>query len=75
MDRGDHRAGIADPVQHGVAEHGVELRLERQRLGTAASRVKPPGTRGADLLGAAVDGDHATTSGDELFGEGTVAAP
>ena len=74
MHRGDHRAGVADPVQHGVAEHGVELLLERQRLGAPAPRIEAARARRADLLGAAVDGDDAAAGGDQLLGERAVAA-
>ena len=71
MHRGDRGGRVRNPVQHRVAEHGVELALERQRLGAAAARVEAAGTRRADLRGAAVDRDHAAAGGHEL----SVSAP
>ena len=62
-------------MQHRVAEHGVELLVERERLGAAAPRIEPAGARGANLLGAAVDGDDAAAGRDQLFGQRAVAQP
>jgi hypothetical protein len=50
-DGGDSRIRIAHPVQHGVREDRIELRIEGQRGGIHHARVNPSPTRSSHHLG------------------------
>ena len=74
VDGGDHRVGALDPVQHRVAEDGIELRLERQRFAAHHVRVESKLSRGLNLRSARIHGDDFTPQIDQLFREHAVSA-
>ena len=57
---GQHRISALDPVKDRVAEHGIELRAERQVLSVRYVRVQPQLPGGLDLSRARIDSYHFT---------------
>jgi hypothetical protein len=62
------------PVEGGVAEYGVELPVEGERLAVGDARVESAAAGGLDLLGARVHGHHVAPGLDQDAGEPPVAA-
>jgi hypothetical protein len=62
-------------VEHGVAEHRVELRVEREIAGVDDARVEATLACRPDLFRAAVDGDHQAARVPKPLGQGTIATP
>jgi hypothetical protein len=73
--RGDHRVGVRDPMQHRVAEHGIKLFVERQRLSAHHAGVQAKRPRGLNLRGARIDADDRASELGQLLGERSVSAP
>ena len=74
MDAAQHRICVLDPVQHGVAEHGIELVVEAQRCRVGDARVETALQGGPDLLRTAVDRNHLASGRHQALGQRTVAA-
>jgi hypothetical protein len=56
-DASDDIVSLLHPVEHRVAEDGVELALELETLTAANPRVQPEMLRGGDLFRARIDPD------------------
>ena len=74
MDGRERRVRIANPVQHRIAEHGVELAVEVQDRHVRNPRVESMVPGRPDLLRTAVNGHHATAGLDQLLRQHPVAA-
>ena len=71
----DHVVGALHPVQGGVAEDRVELRVEGQTLSGPDAGIEPSSPGRLDLLGASVQTDHRAARRHELLRQRSVAAP
>src|SRR5258706_154322 len=69
-----HRPGILHPMQGCIAENGVELRLEGERLAVENARVESASPGRFHLRLAGVHADHLAAEGGELLGQDPVAA-
>ncbi|HYJ96163.1 MAG TPA: hypothetical protein VEV86_16135 [Vicinamibacterales bacterium] len=70
---GDRGIGTLDPVQHRVAEHGVELLIERQVFRIHHMRGQSELSRRFDLCCARIDGNDLTMEIDEFLRERPVS--
>ncbi len=71
---GDDPVGLRHPVHGRVAEHGVELAVERELLPVRDARVEATPAGGFDLRRARIDADHRAAARDERLREHSVAA-
>jgi hypothetical protein len=71
---GDDLGGPQHPVQCGIGEHGVELRLEIQRVTVHDMRIQALFPGDADHVLAGVDANDLATHFHELLGQIAVAA-
>jgi hypothetical protein len=74
VNRGDHRIGVLNLVQHCVAEHGIELFPERQGFSAHHMCIQPKCPRGLNLRSAGIDGDNFTPKLNQFFRERPVSA-
>jgi hypothetical protein len=73
MDACEDAVRLAHPVQRRVAEHRIELVVERERLTVPDPRIDPARAGGCDEGRTAVDPDDATAGGSELGRQDAVA--
>jgi hypothetical protein len=57
----EHRICTPNPVQDGIAEHGIEFLPVRQVFAAGHGCVQAELPRGFDLLNARIDRNHFTT--------------
>ena len=71
-DSGEHGVGLGDPVQRGVREHRIELRLERQRARVGDCARRGRSARAAATIAArGIDADHRRAGCGDLAPSGT----
>jgi hypothetical protein len=66
---------IANPVEYGVAEDGVELAVEWQTFRVHYTRIEPTHSSTLYLFSGTVDPNYGAPSRNQLLCEHTVAAP
>ena len=71
---GSHGVGIANPVQRGVAEDGVEFVVEGELIAAHHARIEMARTCGLNLRDARIDADDPAAHPNELFGQCAIAA-
>src|SRR5262249_19141248 len=74
IDAGDHKLGLAHPVQGGIGEHSVELGDEVQRMAVHFADGEPLHARNREQLVAQIDAKHIGAGRLDLFRQRAVAA-